>query len=226
VIAVEGAPANTIFETTVNDFQDGCSEPQFPTGSSADAGGGTTSATSSAGPLIRSPFGGYLNPNYVPKAEETVVVGARDVTPPRQQTPGLIFAECDAYPRANPGLVYDTDTVVVFWSWYAKTPELVQEHLDNAIYEVGVFGSNPFVAPVVVSDIQQRGANFWVFYTVTLGNAKPGTYPIGFKLTWKKAINDGYNDFGPGTAHESYTGTCTFSVAGNPEGKAVSFNFP
>ena len=33
--------------------------------------------------------------------------------PPRQGTPGLVFAECDAYPMAEPGMLYDNDNITV-----------------------------------------------------------------------------------------------------------------
>lgn len=226
VIAREGNPASTTFETVVTDLQDGCAEPQFATGTSADAGSGTTTTSVNAGPLIRSPFGDYVNPGYDPQAPDVVVIGARNFALPRHKTPGLIFAECNDYPRAFPGLIYDTDNVVVFWSWYAKTEEQVQQHIDNAIYAVGTFGTNPFMHPVVVSPIEKRGANYWVFYTVTLGNVKPGSYPIGFNLTWKAPITDGYEDFGPGTANEVFNSNCDFTVAPNPDGRAVSYTFP
>jgi hypothetical protein len=224
VIARENNASSTTFETTVNDVQDGCSTPQYQTGTSADAGSGTTTSTTTS--TILSPFGGFLNPGYVPEEDPVVVIGPRNVLPPRQQTPGLIFAECDDYPVANPGLLYDTDNIVVFWSWYARTPELVQQHIDNAVYEVGVFDSEPFIQPVIVSDIVQRGRNYWVFYTITVGNVKPGSYPIEFKLSWKNPISDGYDDFGPGTENERFNSTCAFTVRPNPNGQTVSYEFP
>src|SRR5690606_35650075 len=97
LIAREGNSASTTVGTSINDIQDGCAEPQFQTGTSTNAGTGTTTTTA-AGPQIRSPFGGFLNPGYTPTEAAPVVIGARDVPPPRQQTPGLIFAECDEYP--------------------------------------------------------------------------------------------------------------------------------
>lgn len=225
IIASETNSSSIAYETTVNDIQDGCSNPQFQTGASTDAGSSTTS-TSGGTSTILSPFGGFLNPGYTPTEAPVVVIGARDVLPPRQQTPGLIFAECDQYEAANPGLIYDTDTLTVFWSWFASTPELVQQHIDNAIYEVGIFDSVPFVEPVIVSDIVQRGRNYWVFYTISAGNAKPGSYPIEFKLSWANPISDGYDDYGPGTANERINGTCAFTVRPNPDGRAVSYDFP
>jgi hypothetical protein len=52
--------------------------------------------------------------------EPLVKIGARSAQ--RSQTAGLIFAECDRYPLTDPGVLYDTDDLVVFWSWFAKTP--------------------------------------------------------------------------------------------------------
>jgi hypothetical protein len=226
LIAAEGNSANSSVDTIVNDVQDGCAEPQFATGTSTSAGSGTTSSTTSNGPQIRSPFGGFVNPNYTPTENAPVVIGARNILPPRQETPGLLFAECDDYPLANPGLIYDTDTVTVFWSWFARTAEQVQNHIDNANYEVGVFDSEPFVQPVVRSDIQQIGSNYWVFWTITLGRVQPGNYPIEFKLSWDNPISDGYDDFGPGTANERFNSTCTFSVRPNLAGQDVKYDFP
>jgi hypothetical protein len=222
-IARENDPERTSYTTTVNDAQDGCAQPQFPLGSSTAAG---TSTTTTTFPPILSPFGGFLNPGYNPTAEPVVVIGARNFTPPRQQTPGLIFAECNQYPIANPGLVYDTDRVVIFWSWYAKTPELVQEFIDNAIFEVGYFGSNPFIQPVVRSNIQQRGRNWWVFYTIDLGNVRPDTYYIQYSVRWEKQISDGFQLFGPGTAVERIDSNCDFTVRPNLERKSVVYTFP
>lgn len=224
-----------IFEDGASDIQDGCAEPDNPTVDGSDVGGtiggDTGDITNSDGSAVRansifSPFGGFLNPDYVPRAEDVVVIGARDYTPPRQQTPGLIFAECNDYPVANPGLIYDTDNVVVFWSWYASTPELVQQHIDNAIYEVGYFDSNPFIRPVTVSEIEQRGRNYWVFYTVNLGQVVPGSYPIEYKVSWSQPISDGYSEFGPGTANEQLVSNCEFTVEPNTQGTEVNYTFP
>lgn len=236
-IAREGNPDSSLFTQSVNDLQDGCGEPQFPTGTSADAGAGgtgsvvdgvTTSLTNPDGsPItpILSPFGGNLNPGYVPRAEDIVTIGPRNRTPPRQQTPGLIFAECNQYRIAYPGLVYDTDNITVFWSWFARTPELVQQHIDNVIYEVSYYG-NPFNRPVTVSEIQQRGRNYWVFYTIDLGNIPPGAHQIGYRVRWQQPISDGFDDYGPGTENEVLNGSCNFLVTANLEGRRVPYTFP
>lgn len=234
-IASTGNSANVIYEDGASDIQDGCAEPNNPTVDGSDVGGtiggGSGEITNPDGSPVRansiySPFGGFLNPDYVPKPEDVVVIGARDYTPPRQSTPGLIFAECNDYPVANPGLIYDTDNVVLFWSWYASTPELVQDHINNAVYEVGYFDSNPFISPVIISDVEQRGRNYWVFYTINLGQVVPGSYPIEYKVSWQNAISDGYAEFGPGTANEQLVSNCEFTVEPNLQGTTVNYTFP
>lgn len=232
-IARETDPSRSIFSSRANDIQDGCVEPPPSTGgSSANVGGITTGDDTAPGAAlgtpntILSPFGGFLNPDYTPRRPPLVTIGARDPLPVRQQTAGLVFAECNQYPVAFPGLIYDTDDVTVFWSWFASTPELVQEHIDNAIYEVGYFGSNPFIQPVQVSEIQQRGRLFWVFYTIPLGKVKPGFYTVSFRLSWREAISDGFEEFGPGTENERIISNCDFRVFANPEGSPARYNFP
>ena len=83
-----------------------------------------TTATVDVGPPIVSPFGGFLNPDLEITPEPIVVIGARPHPAYRSPTPGLVFAECtEALPRAMPGVIYDTDNVVIFWSWFARTEE-------------------------------------------------------------------------------------------------------
>lgn len=226
-IARETDSTRTIYTTTVNDMQDGCATPQNPVGTSTDLGGtGTTGAAATTTfTSILSPFGGELNPGFTPQPASAVVIGPRTTTVPRQQTPGLIFAECNQYPVALPGIVYDNDRVVIFWSWFAKTAEQVQAHIDNAQYKIEYFG-NPFTQPIVRTPIQQRGRNWYVFYYLDLGNVRPDTYYIGYQLTWANAITDGYDDYGPGTGNERLIGSCDFTVRTNPAGVAVEYKFP
>lgn len=225
-IGRETDSSRTIYTTTVNDMQDGCATPQNTVGTSTDLGGtGTSGTPTTTFTSILSPFGGELNPGYNPQPASAVVIGPRKFTVPRQQTAGLIFAECNQYPVALPGVVYDNDRVVIFWSWFAKTAEQVQAHIDNAQYEIEYFG-NPFTQPIIRTPIQQRGRNWYVFYYLDLGSVRPDTYYIGYQLTWANAITDGYDDYGPGTGNERHIGSCDFSVAPNLAGTAVEYNFP
>lgn len=236
-IAREGNSDSTIYETTVDDLQDGCSDPQNPIGVSNDTGGTGTITTadgtvvqspgtnSSGTSNILSPFGGFLNPNYIPPPEAgDVVIGARDeFVEPRQETPGLIFAECNDYPVAVPGIVYDTDNVVVFWSWFASTEEQVQDHIDNVNYGVAYYQRVP-LPNVVISPIQKIGSNYWVFYYSVLGSLRPGQYYLEITVDWDAPITDGYDNYGPDTDNPFLTSGCGFNVLPNLEGTDVQYN--
>jgi hypothetical protein len=221
IVAREDDIESSTLDTTVDDVQDGCADPQHPTGTSQDASVPTT--TVDAGPFIVSPFGGFLNPDLEVTVEPIVVIGARPRPAYRSPTPGLVFAECtEALPRATPGIIYDTDNVVIFWSWFASTEEQVQDHINNALYEV-TLNRQPFF-DVVVSPISKRGANFFVFYTAQVGNLRPGSYGVQYRVMWETAINDGYADYGPGTSNEVDTGDCQFTVSRNPVPGSPRYN--
>jgi len=233
-IAREGDPDNSTFSEFIDDFQDGCAEPQNPVGVSSVEGDGAFSATSGSDVLdqsagtkadgtsnILSPFGGVLNPNYIPPEKPFVVLGAREpFTLPRQETPGLIFAECQDYPVAEPGLIYDNDDVVVFWSWFARTRQQAQDHIDHVQYAITNYGSVT-LPNVQVSDIQLINGRYWVFYTSRLGNLRAGQYYIDYNVTWDEAITDGFADYGPETDNELLESGCYFEVRQNPDGIQV-----
>lgn len=223
IVAQEDDIDASTIDTTVNDVQDGCADPQNTIGTSTDASApATTTTTVDLGPAVVSPFGGFLNPDLSVETQPIVVIGARQQRGYRSPTPGLIFAECTEAPRAEPGLIYDTDNIVIFWSWYASTEAQVQDHLAQANYEV-TLNHQPFF-DVVVSPIAKRGPNFFVFYTVQVGNLTPGTYGVEYRVTWDAVINDGFADYGPGTANTSDRGTCQFTITSNPAGGSPRYN--
>jgi hypothetical protein len=222
VVGREDNPAASTIDTTVDDVQDGCADPQNPLGTSQDASIPTTTEVV-IGPPVVSPFGGFLNPDLEVAAEPIVVIGARQRQAYRSPTPGLIFAECtEALPQATPGIIYDTDNVVIFWSWFARTEQQVQDHINNAIYEV-TLNRQPFF-DVVVSPISKRGPNFFVFYTAQVGNLRPGTYGVQYRVTWETVINDGFADYGPGTDNTQDAGDCQFTITSNPVGGNPRYN--
>lgn len=240
-IARETDPERTLFVGVIDDIQDDCAEPSYPSSDLFDAGSGTNSTPlidpvtgeviqgdviSSSG--IFTPDGGVLNDVFGTVAEEAIVqIGARPSDIQAQQIQGrtsdagLIFAECDNYPLSDPGRLFDTDTLVVFWSWYAKTPQEAQTHIDNAQYEVYLSSDYAYrqTFPLVsTSAITLReDGNYYVFYVANLGDGfRSGNYEIDFYLTWDTVISDGYDDFGPETDNPFFISTCTFEVELNP----------
>ena len=222
-IAREGDPSTIDFSYVLSDTQDGCNA-STTTPASTEVASDTSSASAPANmgtaSSIFAPNGGLLNPNLQP--EPAVVVGARLSDPFRSETPGLIFASCDAYPLAEPGIIYDSDTITIFWSWYTKTLKQMDQELANAIYTVKL---NTAALPMTTrSEPVLRSGNYWVFYTATVGNLRPGHYEVGFLHTWANPVNDGYQDFGPGTANTRETGICNFDVKPNPNSTRVVYS--
>ncbi len=227
IVAREGDVTRIDFEFNVNDINDGCATPQFEGATSTDSGAGAsatdTDGSSGAGftTSIFSPTG-LLNSNL--QAENTVVIGARPSDEYRSDTPGTIFAECDSYPLALPGILYDTDQVVVYWSWFTRTVEQMQDHLANAQYAVRI--NTATFNNVVRSEIIERSGsvNQWVFYTTVLGNLSPGHYEVSYELTWTNPVFDGYDDYGPSTANSRLVGLCNFDILLNPDGVFIAHN--
>lgn len=225
-IAREGNSASSVYSTTVNDLQDGCNTPQNPTTTSASAGSGSTgsSGTTVSTDGILTPFGGVLDVSGTRVEEPLVVVGAREsAVEGRNNNPGLIFAECDQFAATSaPGLVYDSDNVIVFWSWFTRTQEQMADHLANANYAVTL---NRAPLPYLQqSEVQLIDGNYWVFFYQQIGNLAPGGYGVEYKLSWRNAVFDGYDDYGPGTANVALNSTCTFNIVQNPNGSAVNYN--
>jgi hypothetical protein len=223
-VARETNPATIDFEFTLTDVQDGCQgvTPQNPPGTSIDVsgggGGGTTTGTTATN--LFAPNGLTLNPNLRP--EDPVVIGARDSVSYRSETPGLIFAECNEAELANPGIVYDNDRITVFWSWYTRTRAQMEDHLAKAQYSVRMNGAS--FSPVQVSEITQRGRNYWVFYSADAGFLRPGHYEVEYRVTWTGVHNDGYDDYGPGTDFPVDSGNCNFDVLRNPTNQSVVYS--
>jgi hypothetical protein len=224
-IARESGVSSSNTPFIVDDLQDGCNNPQNTLVSSVDAGAGgtTTTTTTTGGSNILSPFGGVINPGVNVAPQPLVVIGPRTlVNPLRSATPGILFAECDQnLPGAAPGLLYDNDNIVIFWSWFAKTEQQVQDHLAQAQYDVTLNTAplqNVSVSPIT----RPNNRNFWVFYTSNIGHLKPGQYGVAMRLKWKQAITDGFDDFGPGTDTEETFSTCTFQIDHNPQNQTIT----
>lgn len=251
-IASESDPDNELFSNTIDDVFDNCIEPSYGTTDGLDVTDGASAGTPLIDPVtgeviegaadtvvsssgVFTPDGGVLNEVFANPAEAVVQIGARpsenDALEGRVSDVGLIFAECDAVPGADPGRLFDTDNLTVFWSWFAATPELVREHIATAQYEV--FLSSPYaqrqVFPNVVRTpiVEREDGNYWVFYTADLGSGfRPGDYRVDYYVTWSRAISDGFEEFGPGTANPSLQNTCNFSVEINPFGIETDLQNP
>ena len=225
-IARENDPDDTLFQEASDDYLEECLEPGSTLEMDETPGEGDVVASSG----VYLPDGGLLNPILYEAPEPLVQIGARpseNRNPDRSGTPGMIYAECAENPAAQPGLLYDTDELTLFWSWYARTAEQVQDHIINARYRVELLGYT--VPGVKISEIKQipNSSDWWVFYTANLGGKwEPGGYGVHMELRWANPISDGYADFGPGTENELIDGGCWFEVLRNPWDVAVIHENP
>ena len=128
-------------------------------------------------------------------------------------TAGDVLAYCDAKGRARKTISTATG-VTIWWSWFAKTQDQIQAHLNSAQYEVKVDGKLLDNWQNLHTDIVRQQGRLYVYWFVPLTGdfLSSGEHPIDFKLTWKAPISDGDLDYGPGTKHETDTGTCAYTI--------------
>ncbi|QPC83845.1 SH3 domain-containing protein [Phototrophicus methaneseepsis] len=124
-----------------------------------------------------------------------------------------VFAFCDDEGYGIPAPVVPSgSSVEIYWAWFARTRQQVQDHIDAATHEIRV---NDEIVPNpdnYVTDIRQQGAFYVAYYYVPYGPLEPGTYEIQYQVTWERAINDGDAQYGPGTNIPFQQETCTFTV--------------
>ncbi len=134
---------------------------------------------------------------------------------PFARLPNDVLAYCDDPVNGEPRKIITAGTsVTVWWAWYAKTPEQLQDHIENAVYDVRVDGlplSNwsDFRSGVIKS---AKDGNYYVFWYVPVTVLQLGAHKVDYKVTWKQQISDGYGSFGPGTKQESNVNSCVFTV--------------
>jgi hypothetical protein len=126
-----------------------------------------------------------------------------------------VLAYCDnrVFGKPPPTGLRAGATIDVFWSWYTSDPNLMQQHLDNVIYDVRVNGVRlENWRPYDTNIRRQADGNYYIYWFVPYGPLTAGQYTITYSVTWTEQITDGYDFFGPGTNRPSESGTCTFTV--------------
>jgi hypothetical protein len=189
-------------------------DPSFnATATALVAGAGTipaTSAATSAATAASTAAPGTPTAATVETARPPVAAGTATV-----QIGTDVLAYCD-----NPffGSPAPTDLAAgsridLFWGWYARTREQVQQHVDNVIYDVRVNDQPITQWRNYASPVNLEGdGNYHIYWFVPVELPEPGEYTISYRVTWRNQITDGYRNFGPGTGIPSETGSCTFRV--------------
>lgn len=126
-----------------------------------------------------------------------------------------VLAYCDnpVFARPAPTNLAAGSTIDVFWGWFAKTRDQLQQHRENAIYEVRVNGKLLTNWDQYASSVREESdGNYHIYWYVPSEPLPAGQNKITYSLTWRNQITDGYDVFGPGTNNLSETGSCTFTV--------------
>jgi hypothetical protein len=123
-----------------------------------------------------------------------------------------ISAFCDSL-GLTPDPVRADQTVSIQWGWGAATPELVEQHMAQAHYNILLDGESLNDYHQYESDVHQNDNDIWVVgWTIPVGTLEAGQHEASVEITWGAPITDGFDAFGPGTENETDGGSCVFTV--------------
>ncbi len=125
-----------------------------------------------------------------------------------------ILAVCDNPLQGSPA---PTDlgagsTIRIYWAWFAQTQVQIEDHLDAAEYEVRLDGILLTGLEMYRTGIVERDNDYVVWWYVPAGPLAAGEHQITYRVSWSHTINDGYQNFGPGTSTPVEEGSCVFTV--------------
>jgi hypothetical protein len=168
----------------------------------------TAPASGSSGP-VGGPTGGPVG-----GPTPTLAAGAGQRGQTSSQSGVDVLAYCDtlAFGLPAPRNLNAGATIDIYWSWYARTRELLQDHIDNVIYDVSIDGTRLTNWRLYAAQVTQQEGNWYQYWFVPYGPLTSGEHVIQYRVTWREAISDGYEDFGPGTSNPQEEGSCTFTV--------------
>ena len=131
----------------------------------------------------------------------------------RAMTTWLADAFCDS--EAVQFEVRRRQTVGIGWSWFAIAPELIEAHVDSAVYEIALDERplDEWVFLTMPQDESEDFENWTVYYYLPLRRIAPGNHTVDYRVSWRWTINDGYDAYGPGTRNLEEHGSCRFAVA-------------
>ncbi|MBX3082044.1 MAG: SH3 domain-containing protein [Anaerolineae bacterium] len=104
------------------------------------------------------------------------------------------------------------NTVTIYWTWEARTPEQIQDHIDYGKYEVKLDDKVLENWSNYRTGVRQKQGKLEVIWFVPVGKLTAGEHTIDYKVTWSQKIEDGDTTYGPGGENETDTGSCKFTV--------------
>jgi serine/threonine protein kinase len=142
----------------------------------------------------------------------TVTGGVRS-RPPGTPLRGDVLAYCESPTSGEPHKGFpDGTAITIYWSWFARTPEQIKDHLDYVDYDIRLDGKMLGNWREYQTEVLHVRDRHYVYWYVPIGTPTPGEHKIDYKVSWKQQITDGFKTFGPGGQVEDETGTCTFNI--------------
>lgn len=140
-------------------------------------------------------------------------------TPPASLSQVNIWAYCNIYngqaQNLFPRTARSDQTVSLYWSWFVTRPELMADHQNAVDYDVRINNRRLENWDQYATELRRdsRNNNYWtIYWYVPLGQLEPGEYTVEYRATWSQVVNDGLQDYGPGTENTEDVGSCTFTI--------------
>lgn len=126
-----------------------------------------------------------------------------------------VFAFCSAprYGISPPSNLREGQSIDIWWGWFARTEQQVQDHIDNAVVELRangelIEGVNQYRSVIVPA----QDGTYVAYWYVPYGPLESGEYEITYTVSWQRQITDGFDFFGPDTSIPFEQEACVFTV--------------
>ena len=140
------------------------------------------------------------------------VAESRTPAPARQGVDVFAFCSDSAFGIPAPTNLAAGSTIEIYWAWFASSEAYLRQHISNATHELRINGTRITNVNQYRRQPTRRGNDQVVYWYVPFGPLEAGDYRITYRVTWRSAISDGYNSFGPGTGTEFEEESCNFMV--------------
>ncbi|MYD09406.1 MAG: SH3 domain-containing protein [Chloroflexi bacterium] len=125
-----------------------------------------------------------------------------------------VFAFCNdsSFGIRAPSNLTPGSTIRIYWAWFATTEAYLRDHMANATHELRVNGVEIRNVNQYRGNPGRSGNQHVVYWFVPYGPLSAGDYSITYRVTWRNAIQDGYQSYGPGARTEFEEESCNFVV--------------
>ena len=142
----------------------------------------------------------------------TLSAPAGPTAPPLRDVNVFAFCNDSSFGIRAPSNLTPGSTIKIYWAWFASTEAYLRDHMSNATHELRVNGEAIANVNQYRGNPSRSGTQHVVYWYVPYGPLGTGDFTITYRVTWRNAISDGVESFGPGTATEFEEESCNFSV--------------